>query len=73
MVMLQGGDHRFKTVSTPKDYIAYQSFLDFCYNCSRPNMKVPFDKREIEVELLDFHNFRSINSEDIQRLEEGIN
>ena len=53
MVMLQGGDHRFKTVSTPKDYIAYQSFLDFCYNCSRPNMKVPFDKREIEVELLD--------------------
>ena len=35
-------------------------------------MKLPFDKREIEVEMIDRKNFSSIDLLDVKRLEEGI-
>jgi hypothetical protein len=52
--MLFGGEHRFKRVITPVDHIQYQAFFDFCFDATRHDMKVPFDKREIEFAILDF-------------------
>ena len=67
-----GGYNRFRNIKTPRDYIAYQTWLDFCFDCCRPDMKLPFDKREIEVEMIDRKNFSSIDLLDVKRLEEGI-
>ncbi len=53
-LMMQGGEHRFKKIMTPQDHIQYQAFIDFCFDVTRPNMKVPFDKREIEFFMFDF-------------------
>ena len=61
MTELAGGEHRFKTVSTPLDYVLYQSFVDFCFDCCRPTMKEPFDKRLIELRMLDRHHMFSID------------
>lgn len=65
--MLHGGEHRFKKIITPHDHIQYQAFLDFCFDVTRSNMKVPFDKREIEFFMIDYGERLQINRKDIDR------
>ena len=72
MLAMRGGENRFRTVKTPHDYIEYQCWLDFCFNCCREDIALPFDKRKIEVELLDRNNLFSIDMKDVQRLEKGV-
>ena len=72
MVKLAGGEHRFKTVKTPRDYIMYQSFLDFCWDISRPNIKWPFDKRIIEFQMLDRSGTLNVTKEDIDKFESEL-
>ena len=69
MIALAGGQHRFKQVKTPRDYIMYRAFLDFCYNLTRHNMKWPFDKREIEFEMLDVAGNQMLQKQEITKFE----
>lgn len=61
IITLQGGENRFKQIQTPRDYIQYQSWLDFCFNCCRPHIREPFDKRKVELQMLDRNNLFSID------------
>ena len=72
LTWLQGGEHRFKRVDTPSDYISYQSFVDFCFDCCRSNLKEPFNKRMIELKMLDRNQLFSIDEQDLNLLEEGL-
>ena len=72
MIALAGGEHRFKTVVTPRDYIVYRTFLDFCYDLTRTNMTWPFDKRAIEFEMLDFAGNLTIQTAEIDQFEKAV-
>ena len=72
MIALAGGEHRFKVVKTPRDYIMYRAFLDFCYDLTRSNMKWPFDKRNIEFEMLDVTGNQMLQKQEILKFEESM-
>lgn len=73
MVILSGGEHRFKKVITPTDHVQYQAFLDFCFDVTRPNMHFPFDKREIEFFLVDDGENLQISRKEVDRFIEVSN
>lgn len=67
-----GGYNRFRQIKAPRDYITYQTWLDFCFNCCRSDMHMPFDKRQIEIEMLDEMDLFSIDINDVNRLNEAV-